>query len=62
LFQQQNEAEVMQAVEAFEAHQHQFQPELLRSHAEQFNPKVFHERYLMYLEHSYQEFRTKFLV
>ncbi len=61
LFQQQTEAEVMQAVEVFESYQHQFQPDLLRSHAELFNPKIFQERYLAFLERCYQEFQTKFL-
>lgn len=62
LFQQQTEADVAEAVEVFESHQHQFQPDLLRSFAEGFNPKVFQERYLTFLEDCYQEFRTKFLV
>ncbi len=61
LFQQQTEADLMQAIELFESCQHHFQPDLLRSHAELFNPKTFQERYLMFLDRCYQEFRTKFL-
>nr|WP_315874390.1 glycosyltransferase [Leptodesmis sichuanensis] len=61
LFQQQTEAEVMQAVEVFESYESQFQPDLLRSHAGIFNPQIFQERYLAFLERCYQEFRTNSL-
>jgi glycosyltransferase involved in cell wall biosynthesis len=59
LFQEQTEAEVMQAVEVFESYQGQFQPEAARSQAEAFNPNVFREQYLAFVDQCYQEFRTK---
>lgn len=59
LFEQQTEADLMTAFAAFEANQHHFKPDVLRSHAQTFNPEVFRQRYLAFLERSYQEFQTK---
>jgi glycosyltransferase involved in cell wall biosynthesis len=59
LFQQQTAAALVDAVEKFERHQSQLQPEVLRSHALKFSPPIFRQRYRAFLEGCYQEFRTR---
>lgn len=56
----QTEADLVEAVENFEAYQGVFNPECVRSHAAQFAPKVFQERFLALLERSCQEFRSQY--
>jgi len=53
-FDRQTEAALVEAVEKFEACQETINPELVRSHAAQFAPKIFAERYLAFLEQSCQ--------
>ncbi|PSB21731.1 glycosyltransferase family 4 protein [Phormidesmis priestleyi ULC007] len=59
LFPQQTEVAIVEAVKIFEQHQKKIEPEILRTHALSFHPKVFQQRYLAFLEHAYQEFQTK---
>lgn len=61
LFRHQTESALVEAVETFEQHQSQICPEVLRSHALAFNPQIFQQRYITFLERCYQEFRTKIL-
>ena len=55
-FAQQTEAALVEAVEKFEAYQGVFNPEYTRTHAAQFAPEMFKNRYLAFLESSWQEF------
>lgn len=58
LFSQQTEAALVEAVEKFEVYQAAFDRELIRSHATQFTPQTFAERYLAFLDsvsHNAQE-------
>jgi glycosyltransferase involved in cell wall biosynthesis len=48
-FAHQTEADLVEAVETFEAYEGKFNPEYARSHAAQFNVQVFAERYLDFL-------------
>ncbi len=59
LFPEQTEAAIVEAVKFFEQHQKKIDPEILHTHALSFHPKVFQQRYLGFLEQSYQEFLTK---
>lgn len=59
LFPAQTEAALIDAVETFEAYEHQLDPEWVRSHALKFDAKVFKQRYLDYLEHCHQEFQSR---
>lgn len=54
-FDRQTAAALVDAVEKFEACQETINPEVVRSHAAQFAPKIFAERYLAFLEQSCQE-------
>lgn len=60
-FGEQTEAALVEAVEKFEAYQGVFSPECARSHAAQFAPKIFEERYLAFLERSCQEWNSRHL-
>jgi glycosyltransferase involved in cell wall biosynthesis len=55
----QTTAALVEAVEKFEADQRVFNPESARTHAAQFAPKIFAERYLAFLEHSWQKFPAR---
>jgi len=57
----QTEAALVEAVEKFEAHQGAFNPEYASTHAAQFDRKTFRERYLSFLENSWQKFRSRHL-
>lgn len=59
LFSEQTVAALVDAIALFEQHQQHFHPEVVRSHALMFNPAVFQQRYLKFLERCYQEFRLK---
>jgi glycosyltransferase involved in cell wall biosynthesis len=61
LFGNQTEADIIEAVKTFEAHEQQIHPEWLRSHALQFSSTVFQQRYSTFVESSYREFQTKIL-
>jgi glycosyltransferase involved in cell wall biosynthesis len=52
----QTTAALVEAVEKFEAYQGVFNPECARTHAAQFAPQIFAERYLEFLKRSLQEF------
>ena len=54
----QTEEAIVAAVETFEAMSGAFDPEVGRSRAAQFHPKIFQERYLTFLEHCWEEFQT----
>lgn len=58
LFYRQTEAALVEAVEKFEASQGAINPELARSQAAQFAPKIFAERYLAFLDRSCQKFQS----
>ena len=45
----QTEAALVEAVEKFEVYQDLFNPEYMRSHAAQFSPQIFADRYLDFL-------------
>ncbi len=49
-FRTQTEEALVAAVEKFEMHEGLFNPEYMRSHAAQFSPQIFAERYLDFLE------------
>jgi len=53
-FDRQTEAALVEAVEKFEACQGAINPELARSHAAQFAPKIFADRYLAFLNDACQ--------
>ncbi|MDB9512591.1 glycosyltransferase [Kamptonema animale CS-326] len=57
-FSSQTEGALIEAVEAFEAMSGAFNPEMGRSQAAQFHPKIFQERYLTFLERCWQEFQS----
>jgi glycosyltransferase involved in cell wall biosynthesis len=61
LFNDQTESQIIEAVKTFEENQQRFQPEMARSQALLFSPDIFQEQYSTFVEHSYQEFRTKIL-
>jgi glycosyltransferase involved in cell wall biosynthesis len=61
LFNCQTESHIIEAVKTFEENQQRFQPEMARSQALLFSPNIFWQRYSAFVEHSYQEFRTKIL-
>ncbi len=54
----QTTAALVEAVEKFEADYRVFNPECVRAHAAQFAPKLFAERYLTFLDLSWQEFHS----
>jgi glycosyltransferase involved in cell wall biosynthesis len=56
LFPVQTEAALIEAVERFEAHSQEFKPEVARSHAASFSPRIFQQRYLTFVEHCGQNF------
>ncbi len=58
LFPEQTETAIIEAVKNFENYQADFQPEILRSHSDQFAPEVFKKRYLSFLEKCYTEFTS----
>ncbi len=49
-FRRQTEDALVEAVEKFEMHEGLFNPEYMRSHAAQFSPQIFADRYLDFLE------------
>lgn len=51
-FKTQTEAALVEAVEKFEMYQNSFSAEFIRTHADQFSPQIFAERYLDFLEKS----------
>lgn len=55
LFSEQTEAALIEAVELFEAHRHQFDPEYARSHAVQFDASCFARNYLEYVDKCQQK-------
>lgn len=55
----QTEAALIEAVEKFEAYQELFSPEVARSQATQFAPKIFQERLLAFIERSYEDFQAR---
>lgn len=57
LFPTQTEAAIVEAVESFEQHQNQLNPEIARSHAAQFHPDRFKQSYLTFLEDAHQKFQ-----
>lgn len=59
LFAKQDVSALVQAVETFEALRSQIVPERVRQQALKFHPQVFRDRFLAFLEQSYQEFHQK---
>lgn len=57
-FRAQSEAALIETVEKFEAYQKRFNPEVARSQAAQFAPKIFEERLMSFIENSCQEFQS----
>ena len=58
LFEAQTEQSLVEAIKAFEKYEPRFNREILRSHAESFGPKIFQERYLAFVDRSYQKFKA----
>jgi len=58
LFDSPTETGLIEAVKIFEAAEKKFQPELVRSHAAKFAPKIFESRYLAFLEACYLDFKS----
>lgn len=59
LFHHQTETDLAAAVLEFEKYQKQLNSEVVRTHSLTFHPKVFRDRYLTFLDHSYQKFRRR---
>ncbi len=59
LFPAQTAASLVEAVKTFEEYVPKLNPELARSHAANFEPKIFAKRYLSFLERCYQEFSLR---
>lgn len=59
LFPRQTEDAIVEAVNVFEQHQKNVEPEILRDHALLFHPTIFQQRYLSFLEHAHQEFQIR---
>lgn len=57
-FPHQTAADLVEAVKNFEEVQDRFKPETVRSHAEQFSPQVFKQRYLAFIERCHSEFQN----
>ncbi|PPS45864.1 glycosyltransferase [Chroococcidiopsis sp. TS-821] len=58
-FTTQTEAALIEAIENFEACQKMFQPEWIRTHATQFAAQVFRDKFLAFLQNSWQDYSTK---
>lgn len=58
-FEAQTIAALVEAVEKFEAQQGYFDPEYVYTHAAQFGKQIFAERYLTFLERSWQKFSSR---
>ena len=58
-FETQTTAALVEAVEKFEAERGCFNPEYVYTHAAQFGKQVFAERYLTFLERSWQKFSSR---
>ena len=58
LFDSPTETGLIEAVKFFEAEGKKFQPELARSHAANFAPKIFESRYLAFLEDCHLDFKS----
>ncbi|QLE57806.1 glycosyltransferase [Nostoc sp. TCL26-01] len=54
-FTMQTEAALVEAVEKFEMYQDTLNPEYMRSHAAEFSPQIFAQRYLNFLEQCHQQ-------
>jgi glycosyltransferase involved in cell wall biosynthesis len=54
-FSTQTEAALIEAIEKFELYQKAFQPEWIRTHATQFAAEVFSEKFLTFLDKSWQD-------
>ncbi|MBD2329977.1 glycosyltransferase [Alkalinema sp. FACHB-956] len=59
LFPQQSIASLQETIQAFERHYQQLQPEVIHQHALGFQPTVFRDRYLEFLDRSYAQFQTQ---
>jgi glycosyltransferase involved in cell wall biosynthesis len=58
LFPHQTEQDLIDAILQFEQYRHKLKPEILRSHALSFSSTIFQQKYLSFVEHCYQEFKT----
>lgn len=61
LFPQQTAGALVEAVQAFAAHQQQFHAELLVEHAQQFRAEIFANRFLDYVDSCFTRFRARHL-
>jgi glycosyltransferase involved in cell wall biosynthesis len=59
LFSAQTTTALVEAIATFEQHQAAFNPETVRSQATRFSPDTFKQRYLTFMEHCQQEFRSR---
>lgn len=59
LFGQQTDRALIEAIQAFETHQDQFQAELLVAHAQQFRAEIFANRFLDYLDSCFTRFQAR---
>ena len=57
LFPTQTTAAIVAAISTFETHQHQFQAEVIRAHAERFATPVFQSQYLSLVDRYYHEWK-----
>ncbi len=58
LFAQQTDADIVQAVEQFEANRQRFHPDIIRAHAQTFDTGRFHQQYAAIVEQCYQRFQS----
>lgn len=59
LFGAQSDTQIVESVKAFETHERDFKPEMVRSHALKFAPSIFKERYLSFVERSLGKFKSR---
>jgi glycosyltransferase involved in cell wall biosynthesis len=59
-FPTQSSGALVEAVETFEAAQGAFSPQKCRLNAAEFNPKIFGDRYLTFLEHCQEDYPSRF--
>jgi glycosyltransferase involved in cell wall biosynthesis len=57
LFPTQTTAAIVEAISTFETHQHQFQAEVIRAHAERFATPVFQSQYLSLVDRYYHKWK-----
>ncbi len=58
-FHEQTVESLVEAVNAFEASPHRFDPDYLRHHADQFSPERFQRQFSQYIQQAWDRFRAE---